>query len=78
MENLDQRLNKWAAETHPKWFNSKVTIGKSDLPGTAGPISASLGPVTCYGHTTNEVINALADEMIEEGWQDDRAGSSDG
>lgn len=65
LEGLWCRLVAWASETHDwsGWIGVDSTMCK---------VAAKIGPITGYGHTTNEAINNLADGLAEEGWPDDR------
>lgn len=60
------RLRQWGQETHG--WDGRLGI-KAEMPQ---PVSATIGPVTGYGRTTNEAINSLADGLADEGWPDDR------
>lgn len=63
---LWMRLRRWARENHG--WDGRLGI-KQEM---RMPVSATIGPHTGYGRTTNEAINNLADGLLEEGWPDDR------
>jgi hypothetical protein len=63
---LAERLLAWGRERHG--LDGGFT--KSSVAKYA--VAFRVGPITGFGHTTNEAVNHCADGLVELGWPDDR------
>ena len=66
-ETLAERLQSWIRDNQPDWCWTFYPYE-----GPEGGIYVQAGPFRAWGNTSNQAVNAMADQLADLGWPDDR------